>query len=312
MRGVAVVVVENLTKYYGSRIAIENITFAVNRGEVLGFLGPNGSGKSTILKLIASFTSPTSGRVRIMDYDTVRDSLEARKCIGYLPENSPLYSKMTVESFLCFAAKAKGVKKENVTSQINGTISDLGLAEVRGRNIGTLSRGCRQMVGFAQALIGDPPVLILDEPTAGLDAGQSREIEGLIKDLSGWKTIIISSHNLSEISRICDRVAFMNKGRIVALSTLKDLTEKYRNQASITVKVGDKAKEALKTICSIEGVLSILIINSSMLKIDTVRGTDLGPILTDRLVNAGIPVLEIVRNETSLEDIYMEITKEAN
>ncbi len=306
------IVVENLTKYYGSKIAIEDVTFTVNRGEVLGFLGPNGAGKSTTMKVIASFMPPTSGSVRIMGYDTVRDSLEARKCIGYLPENTPLYSKMTVESFLGFAAKAKGVKKENISSQIKGTISDLGLAEVRGKNIETLSKGYRQRVGFAQALIGDPPVLILDEPTIGLDARQSREIEQLIKDLSGWKTMIISSHNLSEISRLCDRVAFINKGRIVAVDAPRDLTERYRNHTSITVKVGDKAKEALKTICGIEGVLSILILNSSMLKVDTIRETDLRPVLANALVSAGIPLLELVRDETILEDIFMEITREAN
>ncbi len=303
-----VIVVNNLTKFYGLHSAVEDVTFTVNRGEVFGLLGPNGAGKSTIMKMVASFMPPTSGSVKIMDYDTVKDSLDARKCIGYLPGNTPLYSDMTVESFLRFAAQAKGVKKEQISSEVRGTVSDLGLSEVRERKIDTLPKGYRQRVGLAQALIGDPPVLVFDDPTGGLDARQSREIEGLIKDLSGWKTMLIASHNPSKISGLCDRVAFIDKGRVASLGTPRDLTEKYREHVSIKIIVGDKAKEALKTICRVEGVLSILILNSSMLKVDTVGETDLRPVLADRLVNAGIPLLEIARDEKGLEDVFMDIT----
>ena len=306
------ITIDGLTKAYGPKIAISNVSFRVNRGEVLGFLGPNGAGKTTTMKIITSFMPPTSGRVSVMDYDTVKDSLKSRQCIGYLPENTPLYPDMRVKTFLKFVARAKGVKRANMASRVNKVISEFGLDGVQNSVIATLSKGFRQRVGLAQALINDPPVLILDEPTIGLDPMQIYEIRQLIKDLSGSRTIILSSHILPEVSQLCDRVAIINKGKIVAIDRTQTLKTRLQNHSSITIKVGERLDDALKIIEGIEGVLAVSSSNSSILNIETIKDRDLRPLMAERIVGAGIPLLEIVRKEMSLEEVFMElITEEA-
>ena len=306
------ITIDGLTKAYGPKIAISNVSFRVNRGEVLGFLGPNGAGKTTTMKIITSFMPPTSGRVSVMDYDTVKDSLKSRQCIGYLPENTPLYPDMRVKTFLKFVARAKGVKRANMASRVNKVISEFGLDGVQNSVIATLSKGFRQRVGLAQALINDPPVLILDEPTIGLDPMQIYEIRQLIKDLSGSRTIILSSHILPEVSQLCDRVAIINKGKIVAIDRPQTLKARLQNHSCITIKVGERLDDALKIIEGIEGVLAVSSSNSSILNIETIKDRDLRPLMAERIVGAGIPLLEIVRKEMSLEEIFMElITEEA-
>ena len=306
------ITIDGLTKAYGPKIAISNVSFRVNRGEVLGFLGPNGAGKTTTMKIITSFMPPTSGRVSVMDYDTVKDSLKSRQCIGYLPENTPLYPDMRVKTFLKFVARAKGVKRANMASRVNKVISEFGLDGVQNSVIATLSKGFRQRVGLAQALINDPPVLILDEPTIGLDPMQIYEIRQLIKDLSGSRTIILSSHILPEVSQLCDRVAIINKGKIVAIDRPQTLKARLQNHSCITIKVGERLDDALKIIEGIEGVLAVSSSNSSILNIETIKDRDLRPLMAERIVGAGIPLLEIVRKEMSLEEVFMElITEEA-
>ena len=304
------ITIEGLTKEYGSKIALSNVSFEVKRGEVLGFLGPNGAGKTTAMKIITSFMPPTSGRVTVMDYDTMKDSIRSRRCIGYLPENTPLYPDMRVKTFLKFVARVKGVKKAQMKSSIHKVISEFGLESVEDSVIGTLSKGFRQRVGLAQALINDPPVLILDEPTIGLDPRQIYDIRQLIKDLSGSRTIILSSHILSEVSQLCDRVAIINKGKIVAIDSTQILKLRLQDHANITVKVGSKLDMAFEIIEKLEGVLSVSRSNSSILNIKTVKDRDLRPVMALKIVGAGIPLLEIVRKDMSLEDIFMELVAE--
>jgi ABC-2 type transport system ATP-binding protein len=304
------ITIESLTKAYGPKLAISDVSFRVKRGEVLGFLGPNGAGKTTTMKIITSFMPPTSGRVTVMDYDTVKDSIRSRQCIGYLPENTPVYQDMRVRGFLKFAARVKGVKKSNIASRVGNVISDFGLESVQDSFIATLSKGFRQRVGLAQALINDPPVLVLDEPTLGLDPKQIYEIRQLIKDLSGSRTIILSSHILPEVSQLCDRVAIINKGKIVAIDSTQSLKTRLQDHSSIVIKVGGCLDQALKIVESLEGVISVSSSNSSILNIETIKEMDLRPVMAEKIVHAGIPLLEIVRREMSLEEIFMELVTE--
>lgn len=303
------ITIDRLTKVYGTLPAIQDISFDVKRGEVLGFLGPNGAGKTTTMKIITSFMPPTSGSVKVAGYDTVSDAIQVKRLIGYLPENNPLYPEMRVNSFLKFVAKAKGVKKRQIDRKVDDVILECGLDSVRHRIIGKLSKGFQQRVGLAQALVNSPPVLILDEPTLGLDPIQIYEIRQLIGDLSGSRTIILSSHILPEVSSLCGRVAIINKGKIVAIDTTANLTEGLQDYSRIEVKVGDNAEEAIRTINSLDGVISTNSSNSSI-TVKTARGKDLRPVIAKKLVEASIPLLEITRKDMSLEDIFLELVTE--
>jgi len=303
------IAVDGITKYYGPKLAIDGISFEVKQGEILGFLGPNGAGKSTTMKIITAFMPPTTGRVTVMGYDTVDDSLEVRKRTGYLPENNPLYTDMKVESFLRFVASAKNVKRKSIKASVDNVIMECGLEEVRGRIISRLSRGYRQRVGLAQALINDPPVLILDEPTIGLDPRQIYEIRQLIKDLSGSRSIILSSHILPEVSQLCDRVAIINKGKIVAVDTPSNLTAQLSDHRIIELLVGERMDDALDLVKGIEGVVSASRLNSHIV-IETSRDMDIRPVIARKIVEAGIPLMELHAKEMSLEDIFMELVTE--
>ncbi len=303
------IAVDGITKYYGPKLAIDGISFEVKQGEILGFLGPNGAGKSTTMKIITAFMPPTTGRVTVMGYDTVDDSLEVRKRTGYLPENNPLYTDMKVESFLRFVASAKNVKRKSIKASVDNVIMECGLEEVRGRIISRLSRGYRQRVGLAQALINDPPVLILDEPTIGLDPRQIYEIRQLIKDLSGSRSIILSSHILPEVSQLCDRVAIINRGKIVAVDTPSNLTVQLSDHRIIELLVGERMDDALDLVKGIEGVVSASRLNSHIV-IETSRDMDIRPVIARKIVEAGIPLIELHAKEMSLEDIFMELVTE--
>lgn len=208
--------VDNLVKKYGELFALRGVSFQVGAGEVVGFLGPNGAGKTTTMRIVTSFIPPTSGTVRVGGHDVLDDSIEARRQIGYLPETPPLYNDLTVDSYLSFVAKIKGVPGAARRERIDHAVESCGLAAVRRRVIGTLSKGFRQRVGIAQALVHDPKVLILDEPTVGLDPHQIIEIRNLIASLAGERTIVLSTHILPEVAQLCKRVIIINEGRIVA------------------------------------------------------------------------------------------------
>ncbi len=301
------ITIDDLTKVYGSRTVVDRVSLTVNHGEVLGLLGPNGAGKSTVMRIIASAVPPTSGRVRVMSCDTVTESIKARRCIGYLPEHTPLYPDMKVESLLSFAARIKGGRKNGVKDRVRNAVIEFGLEEVRNRSIATLSRGYRQRVGLAQAMINDPPVLVLDEPTQGLDPEHAYEIRQLVKDLSGSRTIVLSSHVLSEVSQLCSRVAVLNKGRVIAVDSTEKLVSLHQNHTRITIRVGERLDQALKTIEAVEGVISASSSNSQVIKAETVRDRDLRPVLAERIVNSGIPLLGIAREEMSLEEVCMKL-----
>lgn len=218
--------VSNLTKRYGDLYAIRGVSFNVNKGEILGFLGPNGAGKTTTMRIITGFLPATEGQVVVAGYDIFENSLEARKRIGYLPEHPPLYNEMTIVSYLRFVGKIKGVSKYDLEEAVERVVKQCGLSETADRVLGHLSKGYRQRVGLAQALINDPPVLVLDEPTIGLDPRQIIEIRSLIKNLAGDRTVILSTHILPEVSQICGKVAIINQGRIAVEGTLSQLTER--------------------------------------------------------------------------------------
>lgn len=217
--------VSGVTKYYGDLRAVQEVSFTAQRGEILGFLGPNGAGKTTTMRIITGFMPATEGTVRVEGFDVESQSQEVRKRIGYLPENPPVYPYMTVASYLQFVAGIKGVTKKNVRENLNRVLEKCSLTQVASRLIGYLSKGYRQRVGLAQALIHDPPVLILDEPTIGLDPKQIIEIRSLIKELAGERTVILSTHILPEVSQVCTKVVIINDGRVVVEKNLKELTK---------------------------------------------------------------------------------------
>jgi len=210
-----VIEVENLTKKYGDRTAVNDINFAVKKGEVIGFLGPNGAGKSTTLRMLTGYLSPSAGRIRVGGVDAVRDPIAARRFIGYMPESVPLYREMRVEEYLRYRARLKGVRRAQVSSRVTAALELASVADVRYRIIGQLSKGYRSRVGLADALVADPPVLVLDEPTAGLDPNQIRQVRDLIRGMAGEKTVLLSTHILPEVESTCGRVLIINKGRLV-------------------------------------------------------------------------------------------------
>ena len=216
--------VRDLTKKYGEIDAIRGISFTAEKGQVLGFLGPNGAGKTSTMRIITGFMPATSGTVTVAGFDIFDDSLEVRRRVGYLPENPPLYDDMTVETYLRFVAKVRGLARADIGTAVDASAARCGLADVRGRVVGHLSKGYRQRVGLAQALIHDPSVLVLDEPTIGLDPKQIIDIRSLIRDLSGERTVILSTHILPEVQQLCDKVVIINRGRIAVEDSLESLT----------------------------------------------------------------------------------------
>ena len=218
--------VEHVTKDYGRYRAVDDISFCVEKGEILGFLGPNAAGKTTVMRILTCFFPPTMGRATVAGYDCFEDSLSVRKRIGYLPERVPLYEDMTVRDYLTFAAGIKGIPANEIKGRVARVMDEFGLEEVPNRMISTLSKGYRQRVGLAQAVVNDPEVLILDEPTVGLDPMQIKEVRNLIKEMAGRRTVILSTHILPEVSLLCGRVIIINKGKLVAMDTPENLTSK--------------------------------------------------------------------------------------
>ncbi|MCH5185474.1 MAG: ATP-binding cassette domain-containing protein [Oscillospiraceae bacterium] len=248
--------ISNLTKAYGKKKALDNISFNVKKGEILGFLGPNGAGKSTTMNILTGYISSTSGSVKVDGFDILEDPYEVKKRIGYLPEIPPLYTDMTVWEYLDFVYDLKKAEKENKKEHINKIISMVRIEDMKGRKIANLSKGYRQRVGLAQALIGDPEVLILDEPTVGLDPSQIIEIRNVIKEFGRERTVIFSSHILSEISAVCERVIIINNGRLVAEDTPKKLTEKYSEGKKLSITVDGKREDIEAVIGEFDGIKS--------------------------------------------------------
>jgi ABC-2 type transport system ATP-binding protein len=300
--------VENLTKFYGSVPALRQVSFKVEQGEIVGFLGPNGAGKTTAMRIVTSFMPPTSGTARVAGLDCQEHSLEVRAKIGYLPENVPLYQDMTVRRFLTFVASAKRVPRANFQQEIDRVADICAVTSEAHRIIGHLSKGYRQRIGIAQALINDPPILILDEPTIGLDPTQIVEIRSLIKELGKERTIILSSHILPEVSQICQRILIINKGQIVATDTPANLTAQLQRNLQVYLEVEGPEPEIVEDLGGMQGVLDVKRINGpGTYLIETTRGQDLRPELARVVVERGWQLRELRLEDLSLEDIFMQL-----
>ena len=307
--------VEHLNKVYGSTTAIQDVAFKVEPGEILGFLGPNGAGKTTTMRILSGYIPATSGTARIAGYDVHEDSLAVRQRIGYLPETPPLYLDMSVEGFLYFVARIKGVAAGNRDEQVSSAIARCGLEEKRTVLIRKLSKGFRQRVGLAQAIVHDPPAIILDEPTVGLDPRQIIEVRNLIKSLAGSHTIILSTHILPEASMTCDRIAIINRGRIVATNTPENLMAQLSGGSGYELEVeGDfaVAQQVLQNLPSVRVVEAIsapsLPENRVQVRAVSEPGMDPGRDIAAALVGAGLGLYEMRRNRASLEDVFLELT----
>ncbi len=300
--------VENLTKFYGTLPALRQVSFTVDQGEVVGFLGPNGAGKTTALRILTCYMPPTSGAARVLGLDCQQRSLEVRAKIGYLPENVPLYMDMTTRRFLTFAAAAKRVPRFRQRKEIERVMEVCDITSVVDRIIGHLSKGYRQRIGIAQALLNDPPILILDEPTIGLDPTQIVEIRSLIKELGTERTIILSSHILPEVSQICQRILIINKGQIVATDTPANLTAQLQRNLRVYLEVEGPENEVLKNLSEMAGILAVKPTDSqNTYLIETRRGEDLRPEVARTVVEHGWRLRELKLQDLSLEDIFMQL-----
>lgn len=296
---------EGITKYYGDRLAVDNISFDVGKGEILGFLGPNGAGKTTSMRIITGYMPPTKGSVKVAGIDMLEKPVEAKKHIGYLPENPPIYTEMTVLSYLKFVAKLKKVPSNKIKERLDFVLQKCGLEQVKGRIIGNLSRGYKQRVGIAQAIIHDPEIIIFDEPTVGLDPQQVVEIRNLIKEISREKTVILSTHILSEVTKICDRVIIISQGRLVFgkyLDEIGEETEEKRIKVIIDRK--DEIQRAYDIVSKISGVKQVSSEDSTLL---VVSNEDIRRAVVEKLTEAKIIPLEVYKEKPSLEEIYLKV-----
>jgi ABC-2 type transport system ATP-binding protein len=303
---------EGLTKFYGPRGAIRDVSFEIDKGEVVGFLGPNGAGKSTTIRILTCYMPPSSGTARVDGLDIMEESLRIRQKIGYLPETVPLYNELTVSRFLRFAAGAKGVEAKRMSSEVGRVISACGLEKVAGRMVGNLSKGFRQRVGLAQALLNDPSVLILDEPTIGLDPSQIIEIRRIIEELSQDRTILLSSHILPEVAQLCRRVIIINKGEIVATDSPANLTSQLQKTSTILLEVSGPSAEfaqALENLDSIQKV-SVEKNGTSKFTIETDPSVDMRSDIAALAMQKGCGLLELRSMQLSLEDIFMQLVTE--
>ncbi len=305
--------VENLTKYYGVKKAVDNISFNVKKGEILGFLGPNAAGKTTTMRIITCYLSASSGTVRVAGYDIFENQLEVKKRIGYMPETPPLYTDMTVISYLNFVGSIKGLSGKKLCDRVKEVMNMTSVENVKNRITGKLSKGYRQRVGLAQALIHDPDILILDEPTAGLDPKQIIETRELIKSLAGQHTIVVSTHILPEVSMTCDRVLIINEGQIVAEDNIENLKKRIKGSETIFVEINGPKNEITEKLEKIEGVASVNFQNTKednlhSYHIETKPNFDVRRELARIVVNSEWGLDELRTVGMSLEDIFLKLT----
>ena len=299
------VIVEHITKIYGAQKALDDVSFNIKSGEVVGFLGPNGAGKSTMMKIITCFLPQTSGKVSVCGYNVEEQSLEVRENVGYLAENNPLYLDMYVKEYLAFIAGLHHLR--NPEKRIQEMIDITGLQVEQKKKIGALSKGYRQRVGLAQALMHDPKVLILDEPTSGLDPNQLQEIRNLIVNIGKEKTVILSTHIMQEVEAVCDRVIIINKGKIAADKPTQDLKSVESNLTVITVEF-DKEPN-VDQIKKIAGVDSVELINTKTFKLHVSTSTDIRPEVFRYAVEHKLEILTIHKEEKKLEDVFKNLTQ---
>jgi len=307
--------VDHLTKSYGKNLAVNDISFTVEKGEILGFLGPNGAGKTTTMRILTGYLPATSGSARIAGFDVFEKSMEVRRRIGYLPENPPLYPDMNVHAYLEFVARIKGVPGGDIANRVDRAMEMATLQDRRNELIKRLSRGFKQRVGIAQAIVHNPDVVILDEPTVGLDPKQIIEVRKLIKGLAGEHTIILSTHILPEASQTCDRVVIINRGRIAAVDTPENLTTQLKGSERVLMEVGGEEGALRDVIDQVEGVTKVdleAIENSDHLKaiVESEPGIDLRGKLAAAVIGRGLELYELRAVSLSLEDIFLQLTTE--
>jgi ABC-2 type transport system ATP-binding protein len=300
----------HVTKRYGPLTAIERVTFTVHKGEVLAFLGPNGAGKTTTMRILTCFMPPTEGTARVAGFDCLEQPQNVKRRIGYLPESPPVYQELTVTEYLTFVGRIKGLGSEALREALGRVVERLGLGDVRNRLIGNLSRGYRQRVGLAQALLHDPPVLILDEPTVGLDPKQIIEMRGLIKSLAGSHTIILSTHILPEATAVCQRVVIISGGRIVAEDTPEQLSARLRRSEKISVTVRTPPADLPHRLRAIPGVLQVFEPSESgAVLIECELGRDARDDIARAVVSNGWGLLELKTVSMTLEDVFLQVTR---
>ena len=311
-RSETVIEVKDLVKKYDNHLAVDHLTFTVPKGQILGFLGPNGAGKSTTMNIITGYISATEGSVTVNGHDIYDEPEEAKKCIGYLPEQPPVYMDMKVWEYLEFAAELKGVERKERKAQVLTALEKTGTVDVANRLIKHLSKGYRQRVGIAQAIIGNPEVIILDEPTVGLDPVQIIEIRDLMKELAKEHTVILSSHILSEISAVCDTVMIINKGRLVVSDTVENLPKHLnaQNNCRVVIKAAKEQAEAL--FASLENISEVTLEEEEAFikaNVTTPADADIREDIFFACVNAKLPIYEMANATKNLEDIFLELTQ---
>lgn len=304
--------VKNVIKKYGDFIAVDNISFSIEKGEIVGLLGPNGAGKSTTMNMITGFIEQTEGEIKVGGYDILKNPKKAKKQIGYMPEGVPLYNELTVKEFISYMADLKQVTKKEKKEKIQKVIEQTNLEVVQNKLIRNLSRGYKQRVSMAGALVGEPEILILDEPTVGLDPKQITEIRNLIKELGKSHTIILSSHILSEISQICKKVIIINKGKIIAIDTPKNLEEKVKKQNQLNVTVEDKESKIDEITKQIKGIKEIKLVKDNEdgtkeYTITTDENQDIRKEIFEKYAKNNITIFELKKNEATLEDAFMKL-----
>jgi ABC-2 type transport system ATP-binding protein len=305
--------VQDLTKSFGDKTVVDHVSFTVNKGEILGFLGPNGAGKTTTMRILTGFLPATSGTAKVAGFDVSDDSLEVRRRIGYLPENPPLYTDMTVESYLDFVARIKNVPSDRREERIDDALAKTNLEDRRDDLIKRLSRGYKQRVGIAQALVHDPDVIILDEPTVGLDPKQIIEVRHLIKGLAGSHTIILSTHILPEVSMTCDRVVIINRGKIAAVDTPANLTSQLKGGQRVRIEAQADEKLLRAALQEVSAIRKLDVEPAGTggrlaVTIEAAPGQDVRSEIAARIVGKGWPLFELRGVNLSLEDIFLELT----
>jgi ABC-2 type transport system ATP-binding protein len=307
-----VIEVSNLTKYYGKRLAVDSISFSVEKGEIVGFLGPNAAGKTTTMRIITGFLAPTLGTVKIAGYDVLSHSLEARRHVGYLPEAVPLYADMTIREYLDYMARLRDVPVDKLKTRVNDVIEQCNLEEYTDVMIGRLSKGFRQRVGVAQAIVHEPEVQILDEPTIGIDPIQIASTRQLIRQLGKERTVLISTHILPEVSMTCNRVVIINKGKVVAMDTPEGLARQLKGAERISLTVDGPMEAVCIKIQAIEGVISVQTSESAggdpaTYTVECQLNSDLRRVLASTVVSEGWGLLDLRGISMSLEDVFINL-----
>jgi ABC-2 type transport system ATP-binding protein len=310
--------VEGLTKRYARTVAVDNISFEVQKGQIVGFLGPNGAGKTTTMRVLTCFLPPTSGSVNVAGFDVVEHPLEVKRRIGYLPETPPLYPEMETWEYLNFVGRLKGISSADIDRRVDEVLGRCAIGDVRMKLIGKLSKGYRQRVGIAQAIIHNPDVLVLDEPTSGLDPKQIIEIRELLKQLAGEHTIILSTHILSEVEHSCERVIIISQGKLVAIDSVSNLTNRLRGSEAVAMEIDvadgrPDPTEVQQRLEQISGVSRVVMKDSKNgrlgFEVESLQGRHIRPDLARTVVNAGWALSEMRPVGLSLEDIFLQLTK---